>query len=150
MGDVLGEIPEEELEELPGCPNRALGVQVIKEANPHSYAIMPKLQLAIASLKWHYGVNRVVQEFRRNPDLRALATDPATGEVHEKSPEWRADSVHMNGQGNSMVSRPSRRQMCDGEPGSDRGVGGLFGRTQINAHGGSGSVVADAEARAFH
>jgi hypothetical protein len=82
MRDVLGDIQEEE---LPGCPNRALGTQVIKEANPHSYATMPKLQLAIARLKWHYGVNWVVQEFRRNPELRALATDPETGKAHEIS-----------------------------------------------------------------
>jgi hypothetical protein len=57
MGDVLGEIEEEELEELLGCPNRALGVQVITEANPHSYATKPKFRLTIARLKWHYGVN---------------------------------------------------------------------------------------------
>jgi hypothetical protein len=49
------------------------------------YATMPKLQLAIARLRWHYGINWVVQGFRRNPDLRALATDPAIGEVHEIS-----------------------------------------------------------------
>jgi hypothetical protein len=78
-------IVDEELEPVPGSPNRAKGVCVANQTNPHSYATLPKIQHAIARLKWNHGPHRVVQEFRTNPELRALLMDPVTGVVHEIS-----------------------------------------------------------------
>jgi hypothetical protein len=42
--EVMRAVSCEILKELPGCPNRALGVQGIREANPHSYGAMRELQ----------------------------------------------------------------------------------------------------------
>ena len=80
--DALNDVEEEDLEPIPGCPDRALGAYVVLRVNPHSYATMPKIQHAIVRHKWNHGLHTVVEEFRRNPELRALATDPITGVVH--------------------------------------------------------------------
>jgi hypothetical protein len=83
MREVLRGMEAEDLEPLPRCPDQALGVQVVKHAHPHSYATMPILQQAIVRLKWHYGVHKVVQEFRTNPALGSLAADPITCNVRD-------------------------------------------------------------------
>jgi hypothetical protein len=72
----------EDLEPIPGCPNQLLPIRGVKNAHPESYSLMPRLQHAIARLKCVNGVSAVVQMFRTDPVLRALAVDPESGEEH--------------------------------------------------------------------
>ena len=47
----------------------------MKKTNPESYALMPKLQHAIARLKCESDISVVVQKFRTDEILRQLATN---------------------------------------------------------------------------
>jgi hypothetical protein len=78
-------IPDEGLEPLPGCADKALGIQVVKHAHPNSYSVLAKLQWAIFRCKWHHRIHKVVRDVKVIPELRESDKDPETGERHSVS-----------------------------------------------------------------
>ena len=78
MERQLEVLEHDDLEPIPGCSNRGPGAQLVKKAHPHSYAEMPRLQHAMARLKWEQGINEVELLFRTDWELRRSARYPVT------------------------------------------------------------------------
>jgi hypothetical protein len=66
MDDRLKRVVDEDLGPIRGCPDRALGLHVVQQTSPHSYATLPKLQHGKTRINWHHWIHAVVEGFRWN------------------------------------------------------------------------------------